>query len=143
MPTPAQLIARTPFRGVTTAEIATAREGLDKRIEELSALTQDQVQRYASTMHSVEPIQSAIHQEAKSLQRNQRVNHLRLALDMLRMCMEMRAYLDTQECQQAAQAHEEKLAADRERRKTLRPVQPDPFAWADDACEYYGGGSVD
>ena len=143
MPTPAQLIASTPLRGVTPAEITDARAGLDKRISELSALTQDQVQRYASTMHSIEPIQSAIHQEAKGMQRNQRVNHLRLALDMLRLCIDMRAYLDTEECQQAAQAHEEKLAADREWRKTLLPVQPDQFAWADDACEYYGGGSVD
>lgn len=141
---PAEIInTRTAFRGVTIADIETAIPKLDKRIDKLSALTPADAQRYTSTMYSSDPIEGALIREAKAQQRNRRTDHLKLALDTLRLCLEMRAHLDTDEAREAAQREDEKRAADRVRRESLPAVAADPYAWADDAAEYYGGGSID
>jgi hypothetical protein len=144
MRSPAEIInTRTAFLGVSTAEIEAATPKLDKRIRELSALTPADAQRYASTMYSSDQIEGALIREAKAQQRNRRTDHLKLALDTLRLCLEMRAHLDTDEAREAAQREDGKRAADRARRESLPAIAADPFARADDAAEYYGGGSID
>jgi hypothetical protein len=129
MLSPDEIIAtRTVFLGVTDADIEASIPKLDKRIAELSALSPDQVQSYASTMWSVDPIEGAIMQEAKAQQRNQRADRLKLAPDTLRLCLEMRAYLGTDESREAARRHETKRAADRARREALPAVAADPYS---------------
>ena len=67
MLSPAEIIAtRTVFLGVTNADIDASIPKLDKRIAELSALSPDQAQAYASTMWSLDEIEGPIIQEAKA-----------------------------------------------------------------------------
>lgn len=61
-----------------------------------------------------------------------------IALTAVREMKALSEYLHSDKCMELA------IAAQEERDRLTAKVKPaDQFAWADDAAEYYGGGSVD